>query len=140
MQTVYAAAEANERRKKTRGGASVADKDLQRILFGTGIWDFTAVPFNFDPAIAELQLVRQNLYCEAQLTQSFDHYLRILAPQGAFKRGFSVRQGGQDQSAIGDALRAWNRDLGVDRFVQRNDFDEVREHQGLITPLGVTCL
>ena len=58
------------------------------------------------------------------MLQTFDHDLRVLAPQRAGERDFAVRQRRENQRAVRDALRAGHGDFHAHGFVERNDFDE----------------
>ena len=87
--------------------------------------NFPAQSAHRDGAIAKFLRVGRDLHREAELPQALDHDLRVLAPKRALQRDLAVRQRGQDQRAVGDALRAGHGDFRVHRFVERHDFDEV---------------
>ena len=87
--------------------------------------NFPAKSFDGDGAIAKFGRIIFDMDLKSQFLQTFDHDLRVLAPQRAGERDFAVRQRGENQRAVRDALGAGHGDFRAHRFVERDDFDEI---------------
>src|SRR6185437_12535592 len=131
VQFVDAFAEADERGEEARGGAGVADEEFHRLLLGAAGRDGAAFAVDRDGAVGKFVRVGPDVDHEAEFLQAFDHDLRVLAPERTFEGDFAFGEGGEDQGAVGDALRAWHGDFRAHGFFQRNNFDEVGERHFL---------
>ena len=64
---------------------------------------------------------------ETQLLKALHHHLRVLAPQSALQRCFTLSKRGQDERAVGDALGTGHSDLGPNGLVQRHNLNHLRQ-------------
>ena len=131
VNTVYPVAKADQGRQKPRRRAGVANENPQRGLQCSAAGNFASPAPDNDRAVAKLLGIFSNLYFKTQRAQPLDHHLGVLAPQGAAQGRLALGQRREDQRAIGDALGAGHRDPGLHGFLQRDDFDEVRQRHGL---------
>ena len=125
MQPIGPMPQTCQRRQKPRCRSRVPYKNLQRLIGSACIWDFAIRTFDLDCPVAGLLAIRLDVQLESKPAERLNHDLCILTPKRPLQSRLAVRQRRQNQRPVGDAFRAWHRDFGTHRLLERDDFDEV---------------
>src|SRR5678816_578320 len=112
-QPITPASETNQRGEEPRSRAGIPHKQLDGPFFRTATTKDSPLAMNPDRSVR--RLVRREVYRNvgSKSSQTSNHNLGILTPQGVVKRGLAFCKRRQEQSTVGNTLGTGDRNLSI---------------------------
>ena len=120
--------QADEGGEETGGGAGIGHEKFQRLFRSAAVRDFSAEAFDGDGAVAGFGGVGFLTNLKTKLLQALEHGLGVFAPERALQGDGAIRERGQNQRTVRDALGTGHGDFRLHRLFQRNNLYYFREH------------